>query len=202
MFRNFLIRNGRATQSFLGKNSMKNNSTTVVTLTVLLLTLTLISTTIPAYANTPQTHSRAAKGLDDMFDDVATSVPGFGGMYLDGNTLKVYLTDPAQKVMAEHAIGAVFGAARIPAGGVQTLKGAYGFHQLHTWYNHLGAVFNIQCVVYTDIDEKANRMTVAVESQGLLASVHTDVSTADVPQDAVNIVMADPIYTQVTLQDQ
>ena len=181
---------------------MKNNSTTVVTLTVLLLTLTLISTTIPAYANTPQTHSRAAKGLDDMFDDVATSVPGFGGMYLDGNTLKVYLIDPAQKVMAEHAIGAVFGAARIPAGGVQTLKGTYGFHQLHTWYNHLGAVFNIQGVVYTDIDEKTNRLTVAVENQGLVASVQTEVSTAGVPQSAVNIVMADPIYTQVTLQDQ
>src|SRR5881398_405592 len=155
---------------------MKNNSTTVVTLTLLLLTL--ISTTIPAYANTPQTHLRGAKGLDDMFDDVATSVPGFGGMYLDGNTLKVYLIDPAQKVMAEHAIGAVFGAARIPAGGVQTLKGTYGFHQLHTWYNHLGAIYNIPGVVYTDIDEKANRLTVAVENQGLAASVQTEVSTA------------------------
>ena len=187
---------------FIGKNSMKNNSTTVVTLTVLLLTLTLISTTIPAYALTTQTHLRAAKGLDDMFDDIATSVPGFGGMYLDGNTLKVYLTDPAQKVMAEHAITAVFGAARIPAGGVQTLKGAYGYHQLHTWYNHIGAVFNIQGVVYTDIDEKANRLTVAVENQGLVASVQTEVFTAGVPQSAVNIVMADPIYTQVTLQDQ
>src|SRR5213593_1286526 len=202
MFRNSLIRNTRGTESFLRENSMKHNSTTVVTLTVLLLTLTLISTTIPAYANTPQTHSRAAKGLNDMFDDVATSVPGFGGMYLDGNTLKVYLTDPTQRVMAEHAIGAVFGDARIPAGGVQTLKGTYGFHQLHTWYNHLGAVFNIQGVVYTDIDEKANRWTVAVENQGLAASVQTEVSTAGVPQDAVNIVTADPVYTQVTLHDQ
>ena len=180
---------------------MKNNSTTVALLTLLLLTLTLISTTIPVYA-VPVTHARAAKGLDDMFDDVATSVPGFGGMYLDGNTLKVYLTDPAQKVMAEHAIGAVFGAARIPAGGVQTLQATYGFHQLHAWYNHIGAVFNIQGVVYTDIDEKANRLTVAVENQGLVASVQNEISTAGVPQDAVNIVTADPIYTQVTLQDQ
>ena len=181
---------------------MKHNSTTVVTLTVLLLTLTLISTTIPAYAITSQTHLRAAKGLDDMFDDVATSVPGFGGMYLDGNTLKVYLTDPTQRVMAEHAIGAVFGAARIPAGGVQTLKGTYGFHQLHTWYNHLGAVFNIQGVVYTDMDERSNRLTVAIENQGLAASVQTIISTAGIPQNAVNIITSDPIYTEATLQDQ
>src|SRR2546427_13215081 len=109
---------------------MKNNSTTVALLTLLLLTLTLISTTIPAYAITSQTHLRAAKGLDDMFDDVATSVPGFGGMYLDGNTLKVYLTDPAQKGMSEHAIRAVFGAPRVRAGGVQTLNGKSGCDQL------------------------------------------------------------------------
>src|SRR5256885_3942246 len=180
---------------------MKNDSTTVALLTLLLQTLTHNNPTITVFA-VPVTHARAAKGLDDMFDDVATSVPGFGGMYLDGNTLKVYRTDRSQKVMDEHAIGAVFGAARIPAGGVQTLKGTYGYHQLHTWYNHIGAVFNIQGVVYTDIDEKANRLTVAVENQGLAASVQTEVSTAGVPQDAVNIVMADPIYTQVTLQDQ
>src|SRR2546425_7437 len=163
---------------------MKNNSTTVVTLTVLLLTLTLISTTIPAYANTPQTHLRATKGLDDMFDDVATSVPGFGGMYLDRNTLKVYLIDPAQKVMAEHAITAVFGAARIPAGGVQTLKGTYGFHQLHAWYNHIGAVFNIQGVVYTDIQG------------GVEGTLYYQPLTSS--NTFIGTEIADPTYTRAT----
>src|SRR5207245_11246292 len=50
--------------------------------------------------------------------------------------------------------------------------------------------------------KRYNRLTVAVENQGLVASVQTEVSTAGVPQSAVNIVTADPIYTQVTLQDQ
>ena len=139
--------------------------------------------------------------MDDMFDDVATLMPGFGGMYLDGNVLKVYTTDIGQKAMAENAIGAVFGGERIPVGGVQALKGTFGFHQLHAWYNKLGAVFNIQGVVYTDIDEKANRLTVAVEDQALVIPVKQEVSNAGVPQGAVNIVLADPIYTQVTLQD-
>src|SRR5207245_8998394 len=147
-------------------------------------------------------HARAVSVVDGMVDLVANSVPGAGGMDLDRNARDVDLTDPAEKVMAERAIGAVVGAARIPAGGVQTLQATYGFHQLHAWYNHIGAVFNIQGVVYTDIDEKANRLTVAVENQGLVGSVQNEISTAGVPQDAVNIVTADPIYTQVTLQDQ
>ncbi len=123
--------------------------------------------------------------MDNMFDDVATLMPGFGGMYLDGNVLKVYITDIGQKAMAENAIGAVFGGERIPVGGVQTLKGTYGFHQLHAWYNQIGAVFNIQGVVYTDIDEKANRLTVAVENQALIIPVQREISNSSISYNAV-----------------
>ncbi len=137
-----------------------------------------------------------------MFDDVATQVPGFGGMYLEGNILKVYLTDPTLMVSAGSVITSVFGADRIPAGGIQVIRGNYGFHQLSAWSNKLGAVFNIPGVVYTDIDERANRLTVGVENQGVAASVQGMVSSVGIPQGVVNIVTAEPIYDQVTLQDQ
>ena len=137
-----------------------------------------------------------------MFDDVATQVPGFGGMYLEGNILKVYLTDPTLMVSAGSVITSVFGADRIPAGGIQVIRGNYGFHQLSAWSNKLGAVFNIPGVVYTDIDERANRLTVGVENQGVAASVQGMVSSVGIPQGVMNIVTAEPIYDQVTLQDQ
>jgi len=137
-----------------------------------------------------------------MFDDVATQVPGFGGMYLEGNILKVYLTDPTLMVSAGSVITSVFGADRIPAGGIQVIRGNYGFHQLLAWFNKLGVVFNIPGVVYTDIDERANRLTVGVENQGVAASVQGMVSSVGIPQGVVNIVTAEPIYDQVTLQDQ
>src|SRR5437879_9633693 len=50
--------------------------------------------------------------------------------------------------------------------------------------------------------EKYNISTVAVTNQGIVASVQNEISTAGVPQYAVNIVTANQIYTQVTLQDQ
>src|SRR5881628_3878192 len=98
MFRNSLIRNTRGTAPFHREkfyekqldNSRNANSTST-------------NTNSHQHHNTSiRQHSSntfaSRQRLDDMFDDVATSVPGFGGMYLDGNTLKVYLIDPAQKV--------------------------------------------------------------------------------------------------------
>lgn len=179
---------------------MKSNSTIIV-LTLLLIALTLANSA-PILAIAGPNHGRALKGLDAMFDDVATQVPGFGGMYLEGNILKVYLTDPTLMVSAGSVITSVFGADRIPAGGIQVIRGNYGFHQLSAWSNKLGAVFNIPGVVYTDIDERANRLTVGVENQGVAASVQGMVSSVGIPQGVVNIVTAEPIYDQVTLQDQ
>ena len=179
---------------------MKSNSTIIV-LTLLLIALTLANSA-PILAIAGPNHGRAPRGLDAMFDDVATQVPSFGGMYLEGNILKVYLTDPTLMVCAGSVITSVFGADRIPAGGIQVIRGNYGFHQLSAWSNKLGAVFNIPGVVYTDIDERANRLTVGVENQGVAASVQGMVSRVGIPQGVVDIVTAEPIYDQVTLQDQ
>ena len=169
-------------------------------LTLLLVTITIISTAMPAYATNSRSSVKPVKDIDDMFDDVAAISPAFGGMYLDGNVLKVYLTDPSQRGVAEQAIRAVFGRERVPAGGVQAVQGTYGFHQLHAWYRQMGSVFNVQGVVYTDMDERANRLTVAVQDQALVAPVRDELSSAGVPQNAVNIVLSDPIYSLATLQ--
>src|SRR5947199_4436174 len=139
--------------------STKQTQRSVILLTLLLVTITLVSTAIPAYAVPSGPHGRALKSLDNIFDDVATLMPGFGGMYIDGNVLKVYITDIGQKAMAENALGSVFGGERIRVGGVQALKGTYGIHQPHPWYNHMGSVLNMQAVASTDIDENANRLT-------------------------------------------
>src|SRR5688500_6997323 len=74
------------------------------------------------------------RALDDQFGAVAVRVPAFGGMYLADDTLVVHLTDPSQEGAAVGAIRAVFGAERIPAGGVRVLPATYGFAQLSAWH--------------------------------------------------------------------
>src|SRR5207249_11732304 len=114
---------------------------TILVLTLLLVTITIISTAMPAYATNSRPTVKPVKDIDDMFDDVAAISPAFGGMYLDGNVLKVYLTDPSQRGVAEQAIRAVFGRERVPAGDVQAVQGTYGFHHPHAWPRHTGSAF-------------------------------------------------------------
>ena len=139
----------------------KNTTTTTVLLCLAIILVAGISSVAEGWAlgNRPVS-VKEQRTLDGLFTDLATRVPAFGGMFLEGQNLKVYLTDHNQKAAAEQAIAAVFGRERIPTGGVQALKGDYGFHQLQGWFTRIGALFNIPGVVYTDIDERVNRLEI------------------------------------------
>src|SRR5207249_8755886 len=93
----------------------------------------LVVATLPAARSTPfglPVIIDLKMTLDESFAAVASRVPSFGGMYLQGNVLMVYLTNPSQQAAAVGAIQTVFGPDRIPAAGVQILPARYGFTQL------------------------------------------------------------------------
>ena len=145
--------------------------------------------------------ARGPKTLDDLFARVAGHLPGFGGMFLDGDKLNVYLTDPGQKAAAERAVGAVFGRGLIPAGGIQVLKGQYGFSQLRAWHEKMGSLFDISGVIFIDIDEAANRLKVGVEGTWANSAVEREIGRLGVPRGAINIVVTQPIVFTTTLRD-
>src|SRR5207247_11001225 len=143
-----------------------------------------------------------ARTLDDLFGQVAARVPAFGGMYLQGNTLMVYLTSPSERMAAVQAIQAVFGAGRIPAGGVQILPATYGFAQLATWHARMGSLFGIRGVFLTDIDETANRLKIGVVPNPLaVGAVEARLAAMGIPRRAVRIVPMQPFATPATLRD-
>src|SRR5207237_1092337 len=145
----------------------------------------------------------AARTLDDVVGQVAARVPAFGGMYLQGNTLMVYLTSPSERMAAVQAIQAVFGAGRIPAGGVQILPATYGFAQLATWHARMGSLFGIRGVFLTDIDETANRLKIGVVPNTLaVGAVEARLAAMGIPRSAVRIVPMQPFATTATLRDQ
>ncbi|MCE8429189.1 MAG: hypothetical protein J5U19_12470 [Candidatus Methanoperedens sp.] len=138
------------------------------------------------------------KTLDEKFLDVATDVPGFGGMFVDGDTLKVYLSNPSQKPAAETVIASIFGRERVK--NVQILKGKYGFSQLKEWNNRAGELLNTQGTVYTDVDEKENRLKIGVDDSDFKA-VEKRLDQLGIPREAVIIEKADPIEYKSTLRD-
>ncbi len=143
---------------------------------------------------------RGTRNLDKLFEQVAARAPAFGGMFLDGDVLKIYLTHTGGKAAAEKAIGEVFGAERIPTGGIQVLSGQYSFRQLTAWYDRLGGLFEIDGVVLTDINERANRIRVGVEGAWAIKAVQKELQQSGIPRNAVDIAITEAIVPAVTLQ--
>jgi len=151
-----------------------------------------------------------ARTLDEQFGQVAMRVPEFGGMFLRGDILMVYLTNPSQKAAAVGAIQAIFGANRIPAGGVQILAATYGFAQLSAWHGRIGSLLGVSGVFMTDIDETTNRLKVGVASAPTFdgttstsfRAVELGLARMGIPRAAVNIVSMQPFVRTATLRDQ
>jgi len=151
----------------------------------------------PEFAKKPQT-------LDDLFNEVVRRTAGFGGAYIEGDVLVVHLLVPvpAQRVVAENAFTAVFGRERIPSGGVRVLQGQYDFRQLKTWHDGMGSLFDIPGVIFTDIDERTNRLAVGVESEDDFGAVEQELTRLGIPVAAVNLKITEPIVQMVTLRDK
>jgi hypothetical protein len=139
--------------------------------------------------------------LDDKFDEVSGKVPEFGGMFLEGDTLKVYLLKPEKELAAEDAIISVFGRERIPGGGIKVLKGQYNFTKLKEWHEQMRGLFNIQGVVFTDIDESSNSLKVGVERPDLIGVIEQQLIQQGIPRGAFIVEQAKPVVLAATLRD-
>jgi len=138
-------------------------------LTVLVL---VIAFSFPAAAAPILVNGHSDKvTLNDKFDEVSGKIPEFGGMFLEGDTLKVYLLKPEKELAAQDTIISVFGRERIPDGGIKVLKGQYNFTKLKEWHEQMRGLFNIQGVVFTDVDESSNRLKVGVERPDLIGVI-------------------------------
>lgn len=139
--------------------------------------------------------------IDDMFAEVARLAPGFGGMFIQNQTLQVYLLDLAQGAAAEKAIVAVFGRERLPQGGMQALQGQYGFLQLKDWHDRQRLnTLAVPGVVMTSIAESKNRLQIGVKDSRVIPQVENELISLGVPREAVNIGVIAPVKLQQTLQ--
>src|SRR5881628_158587 len=88
---------------------------------------------------------------------LARTVPGFGGFFYDDGVPTVYLTDVGQRAAVAAALGR--GASEI-----HVRQGRFTYQQLDRWFNATSLEALAQSgVVFVDLDEAANRVTVGVE---------------------------------------
>ncbi|VVB87750.1 Uncharacterised protein [uncultured archaeon] len=181
---------------------MKKDSMWIMSaLTVFVL---FISLSFPVVATTgvgKDSTAKASRTLDDKFEEVAGKVPEFGGMFLEGDELNVYLVNPEKKSAAEEGVISVFGRERVPRGGIKVLQGQYTFTKLKEWQKQMGGLFKIHGVVFTDVDERSNRLKIGVESSNLAGVVETELKKQGIPSGAYIIEQTEPIVFASTLQD-
>ena len=150
-------------------------------------------------------------GIDAEFTRIAKQVPGFGGMYYDrSGRLNVYMTKSAAGQAARSAdvvarLRSLGGAAvqrRLGGAAVTTVEAKYDYLQLQGWKSRLGKVFKVKGVVFTDIDEAANRLRIAITPAAALGEVKQVLVAAGVPAAAVTFTRMPEIRNLQTIQDK
>ena len=147
--------------------------------------------------------TRTFRDRDDKLAEIGTSVPGFGGMYLDPtnqSVLNVFLLDTADAAAAaevQEAIAAKFPDAITP-GGIAVVQGQYTINQLKSWYDDdlLPALGQSEMVrnglTLTDLEEDKNRLEVGVKSPDLIPQVEKLVAGTGIPAGVVRITVRGP----------
>ncbi|MFY1827311.1 hypothetical protein ACN47A_15425 [Myxococcus fulvus] len=141
------------------------------------------------------TSAARPRTLDDALLEVERSAPGFAGMYHDEKgRLVVRLVNASAAPAARGAIASVFGADKLPAAGVVTEPATRTFSQLKAIQERLTPeVLALPGAVFTDVDEKSNRVAIGVERAESRARVEWTLGRLAVDRDAVDVVEVGPI---------
>ncbi len=140
--------------------------------------------------------------VDEINLAIDRQVPGFGGAFVENDTLNVFLTNLESRPAVERALAAAYGAEGLPARGIQVRQGQYGFAQLKAWQDEAGAVFDLPGVVFTDVDETLNRVAIGVEDKAAGAAVTQALMRLQIPLKAVEIVETPQVLQLATLRDR
>jgi hypothetical protein len=148
----------------------------------------------------PQAH----ESRDARLVRVSETVPGYGGHFFDETgALNVFMTGAAQMRTAS-ALRGELGALGISldAQPVRMVAGQYTFAELDGMHQRARAVLGIGGVVYTDVDDRLNRLAIGVESSTAAADVRNALDVLGVPAAAVVIRETEPIMAMQTLRDR
>ncbi len=140
--------------------------------------------------------------LDDLFEQVSQRVPGFGGMYIQDNRLEVHLLSFDDYDRIKEAIIDHFGRSRVPVGDIRVHIGRYDFSRLKRWQQSLHPLFNIDGIVFTDVNEKINRIVVGVEDLSLIPQVKRELVRLNIPAGAVEFEAAEAVLPMITLREK
>lgn len=157
--------------------------------------------TTPSSPAAPERAWQAPQAPD--LGSLARSIPGFGGFYLDQGVPTVYLTDVTRRGPVEAALGAFARARGLAPAQIRVVQGRFAYQDLDRWFRQVShEAFTTAGVVFTDLDEATNTVTVGVEHAAAGTSVKSLAARLGVPAEAIRLEQAEPIVYAATLRDQ
>lgn len=157
-------------------------------------TPTPLPTPTPTPASTPApTRVPMPKGLGDQdaaLWRIGEKVPPFGGLFLYGSTLKIYLLDPKdEKALADavEAIKAEYGRLPLETRDIQPIQGQFRVQDLLLWRQQIGYPRGVGT---SDMNEGQNRVVVYMNAiRNGERDLRAGLTERGIPQDAVVVVV-------------
>jgi hypothetical protein len=120
---------------------------------------------------------------------LASSVPGFGGFFLDEQGAPtIYLKDPAQRGAAGRALGAWLQARGLDPAAIHVLKGDFNWTDLQRWQAQASEqVLGVAGAVFVDADEASNRVLIGVERGAAGGQARAAAARLNIPAAAVMV---------------
>ena len=156
-----------------------------------------------APASSAATQSRVD---EEPFVEMAKETPSFAGYYIDSSgTLVVRVADMAEAGRARASMAArearwkTHGSHGHASPRIDVRPAEYSFQQLAAWRDLVYEnVLGMEGVVYDDLDEVHNRVTIALlpTASGSHAAVVAQLKTLGIPLAAVRFVTSAPFHTQ------
>ena len=196
-------------------------------LKLLLKTVVAIAMTIATAAMAQQNQAPAAppaaavSTFDDKLVKIGEQAPGFGGMYFDEKgALQVYMKNApelrsadamkAARSQVTSAIASVLGAefltqnaaAKGRAQEPNIIKGDYDVVELAKWKKSFSPALDGQEIVFVDLDERRNRVTIGVVGDPSRQRFEALAKSLGVPFEALIIEETQPIRFHASLRDK
>ena len=155
-----------------------------------------------SHTSSPLATRQAAQASPDDPVALASSVPGFGGFFVDEQgTPTIYLKDPGRRGAAEQALSGWLGSHGLKGAQMKVLHADFAWNDLESWYDNASPVgLAIHGAVFADADESTNRLKIGVERGTSAAQVRQALTQLGVPAAAVTVEETEPIIQLATLQ--
>lgn len=141
---------------------------------------------------------------DDLFLEVGERIPQFAGLYFDGDTPTILLTDTSAPVAeaARSEIRRVFSIDNDALQAARVLPADFTFKELQTARVVARALLSVPGVSRLGVDERRNRVSIAISDMAMRASLEARLRDAGVALDRVIIELGEAVSAHQSLRDQ